>query len=309
MNWQNLKKFIRFHIANSKFGVVLSNPKDISNPITKAVNDLSKTIQGKRNDIVNPESISDPIVEAQEATTEAIKGIKIPEPIPTDFTSLEAKLEALLEAFEKKEMVVNVGKTELDSKGIIKAIQKIKLEIPKMEKQEVIDYTMMFSEMMDIMEKPFDQSEIIRLQGMVSKLGTSLDLAVLAEWLKVIAEKPYPEFPELKFNKDGRLKVEVDRAGGGGGGGLTSIETNYLKEIAENTADIEINADTINLNTDEIENKLDKLVGFEIPAYDTQEIDESGAPAVTVITYKKGGVAVATKTITVSGTTTTISVT
>jgi hypothetical protein len=250
MNWTEIKRFIKFHIANSRIGTIIFNAKDIHEPITKAVNDLSKTIQGKRNDIVNPESISDPIVEAQEATTEAIKGIKIPEPIPTDFTSLESKLEALLESFEKKEMVVNVGKTELDSKGIIKAIQKIKLEIPKMEKQEVIDYTMMFSEMMDIMERPKDHSEIIRLQGLVSKLGTSMDLEVIAEWLKVIAEKQYPEFPELKFNKDGRLKVEVDRAGGGGGGGLTSIETGYLASMSGATTPTIYNINLTSVDTE-----------------------------------------------------------
>jgi hypothetical protein len=232
-NIEKLLKFIRFHIQNSKFGVVLSNPKDIHEPITKAVDNLSKTLQGKRNDIVNPEAISDPIVEAQKATTEAVKGIKIPEPMPTDFTSLEAKLEALLTALENKEMVVNIGKTEIDLKSVINAIEKIKLEVPKMEKQEVIDYTMMFSGMMDIMEKPFDQTEIKKLQGLVSKIGTSMDLAVIAEWLKVIAEKPISEFPELSFNKSGRLKVEVDKVGGGGGGGLTTIQENYLKDISE----------------------------------------------------------------------------
>lgn len=96
---------------------------------------------------------------------------------------------------------------------------------------------------------------------------------------------------------------------------LASVIT-ALEQIEDNTADIELNADTINLNTDEIETKLDtvntnlqNIGGFNIPAYDTQEIDESGAPATTIITYKKDGSTVATKTITVSGTTTTINVT
>ncbi len=48
--------------------------------------------------------------------------------------------------------------------------------------------------------------------------------------------------------------------------------------------------------------------GFAIPAHDTQVIDESAAPATTVITYKLSGVTVATKTITISGTLTTITV-
>ena len=218
MNWNEIKKFIRYHIANSKIGVVLSNTKEISEPITKAVDDLSKTIQGKRNDIVNPESISDPIVEAQNATTEAVRGINIPEPITPDMKPLEEQIKSLL------------GDVNVDLKPVIKAIEKIKLEVPKMEKQEVIDYTLMFDEMMKIMESKED----LKLQELVTKLGTSEDLGVLAEWLKAISLKEYPEFPELKFNKEGRLMIEVDKVGGGGGGGMTSIQETYLKTISDN---------------------------------------------------------------------------
>lgn len=49
--------------------------------------------------------------------------------------------------------------------------------------------------------------------------------------------------------------------------------------------------------------------GFSIPFFDTEIINEALAPATTVITYKKEGVVVATKTIVVSGTTTTITLT
>jgi hypothetical protein len=49
-----------------------------------------------------------------------------------------------------------------------------------------------------------------------------------------------------------------------------------------------------------------ELGGFCIPRHDQEIIDEALAPATTVITYKLAGVTVATKTITVSGTTTTI---
>lgn len=51
-----------------------------------------------------------------------------------------------------------------------------------------------------------------------------------------------------------------------------------------------------------------KLDSFNIPAYDTQVIDESAAPTTTTITYTLAGVTVAVKTITVSGTTTTITI-
>lgn len=48
--------------------------------------------------------------------------------------------------------------------------------------------------------------------------------------------------------------------------------------------------------------------GVPVPGW-TTTIDESSAPATTVITYSYGGETVATKTITVSGTTTKIAVT
>lgn len=54
--------------------------------------------------------------------------------------------------------------------------------------------------------------------------------------------------------------------------------------------------------------ELRKQTGFGIPPYDTQVIDESASPTV-VITYKRSGATVATKTISVSGSTTTIGVT
>lgn len=46
-----------------------------------------------------------------------------------------------------------------------------------------------------------------------------------------------------------------------------------------------------------------------IPEHDTMVIDESAAPATTTITYKLNSATVATKTITVDGTSTTIAVT
>lgn len=49
--------------------------------------------------------------------------------------------------------------------------------------------------------------------------------------------------------------------------------------------------------------------GFAIPMFDQEVIDETLAPTTTVITYKRSGVTVATKTITVAGAITTITVT
>jgi hypothetical protein len=54
--------------------------------------------------------------------------------------------------------------------------------------------------------------------------------------------------------------------------------------------------------------KQDRPYRLAEPYHDEEVIDASLAPATTVITYKLAGVTVGTKTITVSGSTTTIKV-
>ena len=54
--------------------------------------------------------------------------------------------------------------------------------------------------------------------------------------------------------------------------------------------------------------KQPKPWGFKEPYHDQEVIDESLAPTTTVITMKLAGVTVGVKTISVSGTTTTITV-
>lgn len=179
--------------------------------------------------VKNPTDI-EPLVEAQNATTEAIKSIPRVEIPKTDFSSLEDKILALKYCLEKKEMSVNIGKTIVDTQGIIKAIEKLPKLMPKMEEKEMTDYTLMLDGIMKLLERPKDHSEIKKLQELVKKLGTTDDLIAIAEWLKIIALKEYPEPKELPV-KDGRVLVSVDRVGGGGGGGLTKIETDALVNL------------------------------------------------------------------------------
>lgn len=230
-------------------------------------NKIVSAIQGKENPeqiaINNPQDISQSIVEAQNRTTTAVENIKIPEIPPVDFSSLEAKFEALKSAFEEKKMTVNVGKTEVnvDNKSIVKAIKDLKF--PEFKQQEIIDYTLMLDEMMTILERPADTTEIKKLQDLVKKLGTHNDLVDLSEWLRAIAEKEFPEPQELPI-KDGRVLVSVDKAGGGGGGGLTSVESSALQRMGRDY-------DTLTVNKDD--------------------------PANIIITKKLGDIVVDTKTI------------
>lgn len=232
---QELKKFIRFHLANSIFRGKIENAQDISNPVVQAVDNLNRTINGKRNEIVNPQEISDPIVEAQNRTTTAVESIKIPEIPPVDFSALEGKIEALKTALEKKDLSVNIGKTnvEVDTKSVVKAIEKLEKNLPKFEKQEIIDYTLMFDEMMKIMESPKYTLDLLKIQDGINRLATSDDMVALSEWLKKISEKEFPKFPEFPRDEHGIPLFTPTKLGGGGGGGLTAIETGYLKLISD----------------------------------------------------------------------------
>jgi hypothetical protein len=277
----DFKQLINY--LNSLYDTFRKDWKFFNDSQIDAIKENTQAIENKEGVeevfVKNPTDI-EPIVEAQNATTEAIKAIPSVEIPKTDFSSLETKIEALKECLEKKEMSVNIGKTIVDTQGVIKAIEKLPKMMPKIEEKEIIDYTLMLDGIMNILERPNDHSEIKRLQELVKKLGTTEDLIAIAEWLKVIANKKFPEPQELPI-KDGRILVNVDRVGGGGSGGLTSIETGYLKEIAENTADIEINADTINLNTDGIETKLDTLnteLQKKADLTETQPISASALP-------------------------------
>lgn len=267
----DFKQLINY--LNSLYDTFRKDWKFFNDSQIDAIKENTKAIENKEvvEEVLvkNPTDI-EPLVEAQNATTEAIKSIPSVEIPKTDFSSLETKIEALKEVLEKKEMSVNIGKTIVDTQGVIKAIEKLPKMMPKIEEKEIIDYTLMLDGIMNLLERPNDHSEIKKLQELVKKLGTTEDLFAIAEWLKIIALKEFPEPQELPM-KDGRILVNVDRVGGGGSGGLTAIETGYLKEIAENTADIEINADTINLNTDGIETKLDTLNAKDFATSDKQD--------------------------------------
>ena len=200
--------------------------------------EITKAIRDKEYETINPNEISEPIVEAQKETTQAIKEIQIP-PVPdfpeipeVDFSELSAKLTELKDAFEKKDLSVNIGKTKVnvDTDSVVKAIKGLEKNLDKLEQKEITDYTLMLDELMKILEKPFDFTEIKKIKASIDKLATTEDLTAIAEWLKAIYEKEYPK-TEFEFN-DGRLKVEVDRVGGGGGGGLTQVESVAIQGAA-----------------------------------------------------------------------------
>ena len=233
-----MEQLIQF-IRNLWTETIAPSWKSISNKSTKDIVDAIKQKQNARDiSINNPDDISVPIVEAlgetQKAIEESNEVTVLNQPV-FDVSELSEKMSSFIEALNKKDLNVKVGKTKIhvDTKAVVKAVERLQEALPELKPQEQVDYTLMFDEMMKIMEKPKDQSEIIKLQELTKKLGTSEDLSSIADWLKVIAEKEV-EQQELPV-KDGRILVSVDKVGGGGGG-LTQIETDYLSNISNNTA-------------------------------------------------------------------------
>ena len=234
-----MEQLIQF-IRNLWTETIAPSWKSISNKSTKDIVDAIKQKQNARDiSINNPDDISVPIVEALGETQKAIEDKSnevtvLNQPV-FDVSELSEKMSSFIEALNKKDLNVKVGKTKIhvDTKAVVKAVERLQEALPELKPQEQVDYTLMFDEMMKIMEKPKDQSEIIKLQELTKKLGTSEDLSSIADWLKVIAEKEV-EQQELPV-KDGRILVSVDKVGGGGGG-LTQIETDYLSNISNNTA-------------------------------------------------------------------------
>jgi hypothetical protein len=205
--------------------------------LDRQTKEITKAIKDKEYETINPTEISEPIVEKLDEVSQAVKDIEFPDfpEIPkTDFSELSAKIEELKETLEKKDLSVNIGKTKvnIDTTSIVKALGKIEKKLDKLEQKEITDYTLMLDELMKILEKPFDFTEIKKIKesvdALATKLATTEDISVIADWLKSIYEKKEKEYG-FEF-ENGRLKVAVDRVGGGGGG-LTPIETGYLQKL------------------------------------------------------------------------------
>lgn len=180
-------------------------------------------INKKEQKVVNPADISEPIVAQIQALEKTVSESRVESIVVKNIADAKIDLSGLVQAFKDeiakldREVVVNQGDVNVDVSSVVKAIEKMEKSIPKMEKQEVIDYTMMFSDMMDIMEKSRPSEDVVEaITKLASQQGK--DITLLAEWLKVIAEKEGEDFPSFKFDDDGRLLVNVNIRGGGGGG-------------------------------------------------------------------------------------------
>jgi len=132
--------------------------EDESKELIEEIENLNKELLDlKTEDEINIEfPDNDKIIEAQKEITEAIKGIEIPK---TDLKPILDKIELLKDALNNKDLVVNVPKTIIDIKGIIKAIDDLKVSLPRPEKQIIIDYSEKLEKLLEVFNKlKFDKS-------------------------------------------------------------------------------------------------------------------------------------------------------
>ena len=228
-------RFIKDLVSKSLYPTLQNLTKSLGDKIERAIRSKESPTAFE---LTNADEVHTPIVESLRAVENAIREQTYPTEVSVsnmekiDLTSLEEKLDALKEVLVKKEMNVNIGKTEVDTKSVVKAIEKLHEAIPKMEQQKVIDYTLILDEMCCLMEKPHYSVDILRIQDTLNRLATTEDMGAIASWLEAILKKENVEFPELSFDDQGRLKVAVDKVGGGGMG-LTQIEAGNLQTISE----------------------------------------------------------------------------
>ena len=81
--------------------------------------------------------------------------------------------------------------------------------------------------------------------------------------VRIVNEKPEEAVPVVLTSKDRKrfYEVMIALSGIGGGESLANI-AGLLQQIIQNTADIELKADTININLDQLEGFVDQLEAF-----------------------------------------------
>lgn len=208
-----LIKFLKNQFREGFFSGKLLNTKEVTDPIVRAIE--KKEIPNSVS-IENTDDFSTLIVEEQRKTTEAIKGISIPEPKEVDLTILSKKIDELTSVLEKKNLSVSVGdtKVEVDTKGIISAVERLQHAVAssqtKLETHEVIDYTSYLEKIIQNIDSPdYDFSNIEKILDRIEK----------------------KEFV-LPLNEDGRVKVSIDKVSMGGRGSLSSTESAKLMTLA-----------------------------------------------------------------------------
>lgn len=215
----DIKQWFKNLIATNYFFTKLQNTEDISSPIVKAIKD-------KEIPILDPKQVSQPIVETLEAIREAVEDKEGVEEVTVknitdakaDLTEVVSVLKDILNKEEKDIEFPEQKEVEFDTKPIIKALEKIEKCIPKYEQKEAADYTAILNKAVALLERPDEKTDLSKIEKSLDAIAKTEDMAVIAEWLKVIAVKEAPEYPDFPRDKDGIPYFNPTRVGSGGRG-------------------------------------------------------------------------------------------
>lgn len=211
--FDNWKKFFRDNFVFTK----VINTKEISDPIVSA-------IQDKEIPVISPDEISSPIVDALYRVQEAVElkeGVETVtvQNIGEAKTDLTEAISVLREIRDKEELPFP---TIPEPKETVKIDGEVTVSKPSWWKQTDLSETNKV--LKEISKKEFPKfpsfPEFPNFSDIFQKA-----LFPIKEVLDKILSKKIKEYP-LEFDEYGRLKVNVDRAGGGGvTAGLATEET------------------------------------------------------------------------------------
>lgn len=110
-----------------------------------------------------------------------------------------------------------------------------KVEVINHEKVDLTSVEELLSQLVEIVPSIKDNNTVDAIGKLSKLLSEDQSREKTIELLRAILDKQYPEYklPDSLLSKDGRLKVEVDRAGGGGGGGSTQVDISTLATHAK----------------------------------------------------------------------------
>jgi hypothetical protein len=215
----DIRDWFKHLIATNYFFTRVENSKEISDPIVSA-------IEKKVIPTTDPDKISSPIVNALEDVISAIEEkegveevtVKNISDAKADFTEVIRVLTDILNKEEREIEFPEQRDVVIDLKPIIESLKSIEKRIPTIKPVELIDYTNSLKEIVLAIDK--DKT------GLLAK---TKDIESLASLLKEIRDKEEKEIP-FEFNRDGRLKVEVDKVGGGAFIDTSSLATSAKQD-------------------------------------------------------------------------------
>ena len=270
--------------------LLLQGGKAIKNQ--EDTNKILKELSGKPTPIIN---VNPNIkVEVPEIKMPEMKQPTIEFPVVLNVPPVSIPDNLLDGLRDELRVVVSTLRTELskldkdikfpDNKDLIESLSKIENKIQVAEKLEIADYTEQLKGIAERIEK-IQPTDLSKLEGLLKNISETLNRE--PEKSKVFDEVSSKNpLPIMVIGGDGKRVTNF-------GGELTAPSIVGLR--VGTTA---VGAD----------NPLPTTVdGFAIPMFDTQVIDETDPDNVTIV-YKRSGVIVATKTISISGSVTTITV-